>query len=191
VAWNERAEGPGPAERAAAGAARRRVQGSAHTCGAESTVRHTLLHVNSVFTNTISCTIGVVRRSAPRGPPRIQNPSYVPLLFIGQRLSSYEAREPSIAKSTYKTYLLFGSFWRSSSLRVSALLSKPRAERSRITGPLCWHTPSRGKASRPPLTRNGILDDRGTAEHSADRATRQQARSEAQRSPDRQGCHCV
>jgi hypothetical protein len=72
----------------------------------------------------------------------------------------------------------FGAAMRSSlSLRVSALLSKPRAKRSRITGPLCWHTPSRGKASRPPLTRNGILDDRGTAEHSrsehsADRATR-------------------
>ena len=64
---------------------------------------------------------------APRAGSSSQTTTSAPLLFIRERLSSYSAREPSVAKSTYKSYLVFGSFWLSSSLRASALLAKRAA----------------------------------------------------------------
>ena len=74
--------------------------------------------------------------------------------FSSERLSSYGARDPSVAKSYYKSYLDIGAFGFRSSLRASALLGKPPACRARIAGPLCWHTPSRAKVYRPSLTRS-------------------------------------
>jgi hypothetical protein len=81
--------------------------------------------------------------------PLGQSHVFAPPRFIRERLPSYGARAPSIAKSTYKSYLVFRSFRLSSSLRTSALLAKPLAWRSRFAGPLCWHTaiPSKGFTS--------------------------------------------
>jgi hypothetical protein len=54
--------------------------------------------------NTTRAVDGEGSPEPPRPPPTIQRLSYVPPLFIRERLSSYGAREPSIAKYTYKSY---------------------------------------------------------------------------------------
>jgi hypothetical protein len=89
--------------------------------------KNSICFIGRLRDGQLSSTIG--RQPLSYEKERGENLTSAPYRGHAVRLSSYCAREPSVAKSTNKSYLVFGSFWLSSSLRASALLAKPLAWR--------------------------------------------------------------
>jgi hypothetical protein len=50
---------------------------------------------------------GTTTPAPPRAPAVCPNRRFCAVLFIGERVPSYDPREPSVAKSNYKSYLYY------------------------------------------------------------------------------------